>query len=289
MDVRSKGTMETKGKASLNYGDGKSLELPVYGGTIGPDVVDIRALYGKTGMFTYDPGFLSTASCQSNITYIDGDEGVLMYRGYPIEQLAVNCDFLEVCYLLLNGELPLPEQKKTFVKTVTNHTMTPKSLLRKKEASSALADIANGQFQVIVPETEKLNAKKVRRVVFCSGKVYYDIVAERAKRGTDDVAVVRIEQLYPFPHEEFQAQIDLYANAKSVVWAQEEPANQGAWHLIQHYLVRHLRADQSLAYAGRASSASPAVGYLQLHNEQQKQLVDAALSLEAAVSAKEAA
>jgi citrate synthase len=130
MDVRSKGTMETKGKASLNYGDGKSLELPVYGGTIGPDVVDIRALYGKTGMFTYDPGFLSTASCQSNITYIDGDEGVLMYRGYPIEQLAVNCDFLEVCYLLLNGELPMPEQKKTFVKTVTHHTMVHEQLAR---------------------------------------------------------------------------------------------------------------------------------------------------------------
>ena len=76
------------------------------GGTIGPDVVDIRTLYGKTGMFTYDPGFLSTASCSSTITYIDGDKGVLLYRGYPIEQLAQNCDFLEVCYLLLNGELP---------------------------------------------------------------------------------------------------------------------------------------------------------------------------------------
>ncbi|HET9652433.1 MAG TPA: 2-oxoglutarate dehydrogenase E1 component, partial [Usitatibacter sp.] len=167
--------------------------------------------------------------------------------------------------------------------------MTPKSLLRKKEATSPLADLANGQFQVIIPEVEKVTAKKIRRVVFCSGKVYYDIAAERAKRGIDDIAVVRIEQLYPFPHEEFQAQIDLYAAAKSVVWAQEEPANQGAWHLIQHYLVRHLRPDQSLAYAGRASSASPAVGYLQLHNEQQKQLVDAALSWEASAGAKEAA
>jgi 2-oxoglutarate dehydrogenase E1 component len=158
--------------------------------------------------------------------------------------------------------------------------MTPKSLLRKKEAASPLAELSSGNFQVIIPETDKLAPKKVKRVVFCAGKVYYDIAAERAKRGVDDVAVVRIEQLYPFPHEEFQAQIDLYPNAKSVVWCQEEPGNQGAWHRIQHYLQRHLRPDQELSYAGRKSSASPAVGYLQLHNEQQKELVEAALSLE---------
>ncbi len=166
--------------------------------------------------------------------------------------------------------------------------MTPKSLLRKKEASSPLQDLAAGGFQVILPETEKLAAKKVKRVIFCSGKVYYDIAAERAKRAVDDVAIVRIEQLYPFPHEEFQAQIDLYPNAKSVVWAQEEPGNQGAWHRIQHYLLRHMRADQELRYAGRASSASPAVGYAQLHAEQQKELVEAALNGSAA-SKKEAA
>jgi citrate synthase len=122
--------MDTKGKASLSYGDGKSLDFPVYGGTIGPDVIDIRALYGKTGMFTYDPGFLSTASCASTITYIDGDQGVLMYRGYPIEQLAVNCDFLEVCYLLMYGELPTQEQKDKFVFTVTRHTMVHEQLSR---------------------------------------------------------------------------------------------------------------------------------------------------------------
>jgi 2-oxoglutarate dehydrogenase E1 component len=166
--------------------------------------------------------------------------------------------------------------------------MTPKSLLRKKEASSPLADLATGGFQVIIPETEKLAPKKVKRVVLCAGKVYYDLVAERAKRGVEDVAVVRIEQLYPFPHDEFAAQIELYPNAKSVVWCQEEPGNQGAWHRIQHYLQRHLRPDQQLSYAGRASSASPAVGYLQLHNEQQKALVEAALSLESG-SRKEAA
>jgi 2-oxoglutarate dehydrogenase E1 component len=166
--------------------------------------------------------------------------------------------------------------------------MTPKSLLRKKEASSPLSDLATGGFQMVIPETEKIAAKKVKRVVFCAGKVYYDLVAERAKRSIDDVAVVRIEQLYPFPHEEFQAQIETYANAKSIVWAQEEPANQGAWHSIQHYLLRHLRQDQQLSYAGRDSAASPAVGYLQLHNEQQKALVEQALTWDTATK-KEAA
>ena len=122
--------MDAKGKATLTYDDGKTLELPVYGGTIGPDVIDIRALYGKTGKFTYDPGFLSTASCGSKITYIDGDEGVLMYRGYPIEQLATNCDFLEVCYLLLKGELPNAGQKKDFDRTVAVHTMVHEQLAR---------------------------------------------------------------------------------------------------------------------------------------------------------------
>jgi citrate synthase len=122
--------MDAKGKATLNLQDGKALELPVYGGSIGPDVVDIRTLYGKTGMFTYDPGFLSTGSCASKITYIDGDKGVLLYRGYPIEQLAVNCDFLEVCYLLLNGELPNQGQKRTFDWTVTRHTMVHEQLAR---------------------------------------------------------------------------------------------------------------------------------------------------------------
>jgi citrate synthase len=110
-------------KATLKLPDGGSIDFPVLSGSVGPDVVDIRALYGKTGVFTYDPGFLSTASCASTITYIDGDQGVLLYRGYPIEQLAVHCDFLEVCYLLLKGELPNQKQKGEFVSTVTKHTM----------------------------------------------------------------------------------------------------------------------------------------------------------------------
>ena len=111
-------------KATLSFSDGSpSIDFPVYKGSIGPDVVDIRKLYGATGKFTYDPGFMSTAACNSSITYIDGDKGELLYRGYPIEQLAVNCDFLETCYLLLNGELPSAKQKDVFVDTVTHHTM----------------------------------------------------------------------------------------------------------------------------------------------------------------------
>ena len=110
--------------ATLSFSNGKpSVELPVYQGTIGPDVIDIRKLYGQTGMFTYDPGFLSTAACQSAITYIDGDKGELLYRGYPIEQLAAHCDYLDTCYLLLNGELPNRQQSSVFHTRILSHTM----------------------------------------------------------------------------------------------------------------------------------------------------------------------
>ena len=115
---------QSEAKATLSFSDGSpSLEFPIYKGSIGPDVIDIRKLYGSSGKFTYDPGFMSTAACNSSITYIDGDKGELLYRGYPIEQLAVNCDFLETCYLLLNGDLPNATEKKSFVDTVTRHTM----------------------------------------------------------------------------------------------------------------------------------------------------------------------
>src|SRR6202521_1541951 len=116
--------------ATLKLPDGKSLEFPVLSGSVGPEVVDIRTLYGKSGMFTYDPGFMSTASCTSAITYIDGDAGILLYRGYPIEQLAQHCDFLEVCYLLLNGELPNRKEKNEFVGIVMHHTMIHEQLAR---------------------------------------------------------------------------------------------------------------------------------------------------------------
>src|SRR6267143_6411436 len=110
--------------------DGRALEFLVLTGSMGPEVIDIRTLYARSGMFTYDPGYLSTASCSSAITFIDGDVGMLLYRGYPIEQLAQHCDFLEVCYLLLNGELPNREQKNEFVGIVTHHTMVHEQLAR---------------------------------------------------------------------------------------------------------------------------------------------------------------
>ncbi|MGA8148665.1 MAG: citrate synthase [Gallionellaceae bacterium] len=121
--------MDNKRVARLTLDDGRSVELPILSGTLGPDVIDIRNL-GKLGMFTYDPGFLSTASCSSDITYIDGEAGLLYYRGYPIEQLAQHSDFLEVCYLLLNGELPDAQQKAEFNRKVTMHTMVHDQMVR---------------------------------------------------------------------------------------------------------------------------------------------------------------
>jgi citrate synthase len=116
--------MTTPNTATLTFSDGSpSVEFPVLKGTVGPDVIDIKSLYGKTGKFTYDPGFMSTAACRSQITFIDGDKGELLYRGYPIEQIATNCDFLETCYLLLNGDLPNARQNADFVDNVTHHTM----------------------------------------------------------------------------------------------------------------------------------------------------------------------
>lgn len=121
--------MKTKGHCTLNI-DGKEYELPIYGGTEGPDVIDITRLYRDTGYFTYDPGYLSTGSCDSKITFIDGDKGRLEYRGYPIEQLAKNSDYLETCYLLLEGELPDEAQKHEFVQGITNHTLIHEQMLK---------------------------------------------------------------------------------------------------------------------------------------------------------------
>ena len=121
--------MNKQRNATLSV-DGKTIDLPIYSGSIGPEVIDIRPLYAKTGMFTFDPGFVSTAACKSDITYIDGDEGVLLYRGYPIEQLANQCDFLEVAYLILKGELPTPQEKAEFDTIIKNHTMVHDQLTR---------------------------------------------------------------------------------------------------------------------------------------------------------------
>jgi len=156
--------------------------------------------------------------------------------------------------------------------------ISPKSLLRHKESISSLDDLANGEFQVVIPDAELRNTQGVKRVVFCSGKVYFDLVAARRERGIDDIGIVRIEQLYPFPHDHFKIEIDRYKDAKEIVWCQEEPGNQGAWHRIQHYLQRQMLPHQKLSYALRPSSSTPAGGYLALHNQRQKAVVDAALS-----------
>jgi 2-oxoglutarate dehydrogenase E1 component len=158
---------------------------------------------------------------------------------------------------------------------------TPKSLLRNKDATSPLSEFTKGSFQTVIPEQNAQvikKADKVKRVICCSGKVYYDLIKKREERGADDVVIIRIEQLYPFPHKTFGAEIKKYPNAVDVVWCQDEPQNQGAWFFVQHYIHENMLDGQKLGYAGRAASASPAVGYAHLHQEQQKNLVEAAFA-----------
>ncbi|AVO35140.1 2-oxoglutarate dehydrogenase E1 component [Ottowia oryzae] len=154
--------------------------------------------------------------------------------------------------------------------------MTPKSLLRNKDATSPVAEFTKGGFQTVIADKADLKADKVKRVIACSGKVYYDLAKKREEKGVDDVAILRVEQLYPFPHKAFAAEIKKYPNATEIVWCQDEPQNQGAWFFVQHYIHENMLAGQKLGYAGRAASASPAVGYAHLHQEQQKALIDAA-------------
>ena len=154
--------------------------------------------------------------------------------------------------------------------------MTPKSLLRNKDATSPLSEFTKGGFQTVIGDQGSLKADKVKRVIACSGKVYYDLAKRREEKGMDDVAILRVEQLYPFPHKAFAAELKKYPNATEVVWCQDEPQNQGAWFFVQHYIHENMAAGQKLGYAGRAASASPAVGYAHLHQDQQKALIDAA-------------
>jgi 2-oxoglutarate dehydrogenase E1 component len=157
--------------------------------------------------------------------------------------------------------------------------LTPKSLLRHKEAVSSLNELAKGSFETIIGETDNsIDANKVKRVIACSGKVYYDLIAARRERKSDDVAIIRVEQLYPFPHKAFASELKKYPNVNEVVWCQDEPQNQGYWFQIQHNLLENMSDGQKLGYAGRPASASPAVGYYAKHNEQQKALLDAAFT-----------
>lgn len=156
---------------------------------------------------------------------------------------------------------------------------TPKSLLRNKDAGSSLTDLTKGGFQTVIGECDdKIDAGKVKRVIACSGKVYFDLVNARKARNSVDTAIIRIEQMYPFPHKSFAAELKKFPNALEVVWAQDEPQNQGPWFQIQHNIFEGMEDGQRLAYAGRAASASPAVGYADKHIAQQKELLETAFS-----------
>jgi len=173
------------------------------------------------------------------------------------------------CFHMLRRQMKMSTRKPLVV-------MSPKSLLRHKLAVSTLDELANGEFQHLIPDASA-DAKKVRRVVACSGKVYYDLLEDAQKRGQDDVALVRVEQLYPFPRELLSVELRKYDQATEVVWCQEEPQNQGAWYQIKHHLQACLAKGQALSYAGRPRSPSPAVGHFADHVREQQQLVADAL------------
>ncbi len=155
--------------------------------------------------------------------------------------------------------------------------LTPKSLLRNKDATSPLSEFTKGEFRTVIAAAHaEVEPLKVKRVIACSGKVVYDLLKRRDEKKAWDVAVLRVEQLYPFPHRAFAAELKKFPNATEVVWCQDEPQNQGAWFFVQHYIHENLGDGQKLGYAGRAASASPAVGYAHMHQEQQKALLDQA-------------
>jgi 2-oxoglutarate dehydrogenase E1 component len=154
--------------------------------------------------------------------------------------------------------------------------ITPKSLLRHKEAVSSLDDFTSGSFRTVIGEVDDLEAKKVKRVVVCAGKIYYELLAHRREHGVKDVAVIRMEQLYPFPVERFGEELSKFPHAKEIVWCQEEPRNQGAWYWFssRQHLINVLGAKQKLLLVSRPAAASPAVGYYAKHNEQQKAILE---------------
>jgi 2-oxoglutarate dehydrogenase E1 component len=156
---------------------------------------------------------------------------------------------------------------------------TPKSLLRNKDATSPVSEFTKGEFRTVIGEQKaEIVAEKVKRVIACSGKVYYDLVKKREEKKANDVVIVRVEQLYPFPHKAFANELKKYPNVTDLVWCQDEPQNQGAWFFVQHQIHENMQEGQRLGYAGRAASASPAVGYAHLHQEQQKALLDQAFA-----------
>ncbi|RLA25350.1 MAG: 2-oxoglutarate dehydrogenase E1 component [Gammaproteobacteria bacterium] len=165
--------------------------------------------------------------------------------------------------------------------------MTPKSLLRHKFSVSPITELSAGNFELIIPDVDVLEARNIKRIVFCSGKVYYDLAEARQVHNVTDTALVRIEQLYPFPIEQYAAVIGSYQNATDIIWCQEEPRNQGAWYQIRHRLQEPLGDDKQLFYAGRGGAAAPASGVFKLHLQQQQALVEAALNIRIAASKEE--
>jgi 2-oxoglutarate dehydrogenase E1 component len=174
------------------------------------------------------------------------------------------------CFHMLRRQMVRPFRKPLIV-------MSPKSLLRHRLAVNSLEDLTDGGFQEIIGEADPHDPQQIERLVFCSGKVYYDLLEARRERKLDHVAIIRIEQLYPFPQALYNAQVAQYPNAIDIVWCQEEPKNQGAWYQSLHHLERGLQPFQRVRYAGRDSSAAPAVGYYSVHVEQQQKLVNDAL------------
>lgn len=175
-------------------------------------------------------------------------------------------------YNMLRRQAVRPMRKPLIV-------MSPKSLLRHPLAVSSMDELASGVFHNVIDEIDELDTKQVKRVIMCSGKVYYDLLEQRRKNEQTDVAIVRIEQLYPFPQEELDAVVEKYQAVTDWVWCQEEPQNQGAWYCSQHHFHQSIPAKATLQYAGRSASASPAVGYISVHNQQQKALIEDALTI----------
>jgi 2-oxoglutarate dehydrogenase E1 component len=155
--------------------------------------------------------------------------------------------------------------------------MTPKSLLRSKASSSTIDELSNGQFQLVIDDPAEPDPENISRLVFCSGKIYYDLAEARDSGENTQVALVRVEQLYPFPADRVVEILGRYPAAKEVAWCQEEPQNQGAWYQIKHHIEACTGGNHDLYYTGRGGSASPAVGYYSVHIEQQKRLVAEAL------------
>lgn len=190
---------------------------------------------------------------------------------------------MQVCYPstagqmfhMLRRQMMRPYRKPLIV-------MSPKSLLRHKLSTTPIEEIVTGRFQTVLPEAEPLDHSEVTRLLFCSGKVYYDLVEARRENEIDNIAIARIEQLYPFPQDKVKRIISGYENLKEIVWVQEEPKNQGSWYYMQSRstMLGCINDHHTFGYVGRPYSASPAVGYMHKHIEQQKQLVSDALQLD---------